>query len=146
MEIDKSGTFTAIAGGDDNSGIVDMQFVFNLFNPDTTFAALGETVKVGVPLDETNNEYPHFGDFTSGGGGDLTGREKNIRSIGIYIVIRSRLKPQLMSGNRLPVQTLSQVGDVTQRDTDHTSLGEGFLYKVFTTTVYARNFGREDFG
>lgn len=143
MQIDRFNNFTSIAGGEDAPGIVDLQFVFNLFNPDDTIGEAGVPIKVGVPLDAANSEFPHFGVF---GGDDLRGREKDIRSVEVTVVVRSRLKPQLISGSRVPVLTVNQVGDVLERSTNDPSLGEGYVYKIFTATVYLRNFGREEFG
>lgn len=136
MELEMSqngGPFQPIAGGVDAPGIVDIQFVFNLQDPD------GGITKVGVPLDEANRMYPDFSSDPS-----LLGREKDIRTVEIYLVVRSRVSSQLISGQQIPTQTIPQIGDVLQRESS--SLGEGFIYRVFSTTVYVRNMAREEFG
>ncbi|HWP93879.1 MAG TPA: prepilin-type N-terminal cleavage/methylation domain-containing protein [Thermodesulfobacteriota bacterium] len=134
------GPFQPIAGGVDAPGIVDIQYVFNLQDPD------GGITKVGVPLDAANRMYPDFESDPS-----LVGREKDIRSVEIYLITRSKVIPQLIRGGTLPVQTIPQVGDVLERTTDHASFGEnstgvGFMYRTFSTTVYVRNMAREEFG
>ena len=146
-----AGSFQAIAGGEIDgdqigAGIVDLQFVFNLQDSD------GGITRVGMPFDDAQT-VRQFADFTTVSSdmslsynGDMRGREKDTKTVEIYLVVRSRLKPQLMSGNRIPVQTLDAMGDVPERDTNHSSLGEGFIYKIFNTVVYLRNLGREEFG
>ena len=146
-----AGSFQAIAGGEIDgdqigAGIVDLQFVFNLQDSD------GGITRVGMPFDDAQT-VRQFADFTTVSSdmslsynGDMRGREKDTKTVEIYLVVRSRLKPQLMSGQRIPVQTLDAMGDVPERDTDHSSLGEGFIYKIFNTVVYLRNLGREEFG
>jgi len=140
MELDESNRFDPIAGGVDTAGIVDLQLVFNLQDPD------GGVTKVGLALDDSNRHYPDFNVVGSAPVGNLNGREKDIRAIEIYLVVSSRLKPQLLSGQRIPVKNFSSIGDVPLRQTSHSSLGEGFIYKVFSTVVYMRNFAREEFG
>ena len=146
-----AGSFQAIAGGEIDgdqigAGIVDLQFVFNLQDSD------GGITRVGMPFDDAQT-VRQFADFTTVSSdmslsynGDMRGREKDTKTVEIYLVVRSRLKPQLMSGNRIPVQTLDAMGDVPERETNHSSLGEGFIYKIFNTVVYLRNLGREEFG
>ncbi len=131
---------SAIAGGENSPGIVDLQFVFNLQNPD------GTTSKVGV-LDDTNA----FTDFTDpslveSGSGPHISRTKDTTTVQVYLVVRSRLKPQLMSGNAPPPKNLPQIGDRSLISTSEDSLGEGYIYKIFTTTVYLRNLSREEVG
>ncbi len=144
-----AGNFEAIAGGEIagdqiGAGIVDLQFVFNLQDAD------GGITRVGMSDDEDERQFADFtivsSDTSLSFNGDMRGREKDTRTVEIYLVVRSRLKPQLMSGQRIPVQTLDAMGDVTSRPTSHSSLGEGFIYKVFNTVVYLRNLGREEFG
>ena len=144
-----AGNFEAIAGGEIagdqiGAGIVDLQFVFNLQDAD------GGITRVGMADDEDERQFTDFtivsSDTSLSFNGDMRGREKDTRTVEIYLVVRSRLKPQLMSGQRIPVQKLDAMGDVPERDTDHSSLGEGFIYKIFNTVVYLRNLGREEFG
>jgi len=141
-EVNDSGSFDAMAGGADESGIVDLQFVFNLQDPD------GGTTKVGLKQDENLREFSDFTVVDSGTGTDLRGREKDITTIEIYLLVRSRLKPQLLSGSRIPDKTIEEIGDVAPRNTGDASLplGEGFIYKLFSTVIYARNLIREEFG
>jgi prepilin-type N-terminal cleavage/methylation domain-containing protein len=136
LEMSQNGSsFQPIAGGADAPGIVDLQFVFNLQDSD------GGITKIGVPLDAINRRFPDFQSEPS-----LLGREKDIRTVEIYLIVRSRIKPQLIRGQSVPIQTIPQVGDVLERQTSHSSLGEGFMYRVFSTTVYVRNMAREEFG
>jgi len=134
------GPFQPISGGTDAPGIVDIQYVFNLQDPD------GGITKVGVPLDAANRMYPDFQSDPS-----LAGREKDIRTVEIYLIARSKVIPQLIRGGALPVQTIPQVGDVLERQTNHASFGAnssgvGFMYRTYSTTVYVRNMAREEFG
>lgn len=138
-------TPSPISGGKDAPGIVDLQFVFNLQDTD------GGVTKVGVCSsssckDTTNRMFSDFAADPS-----LLGRQRDIRTVEIYLLVRSRVKPPLIQGSRIPVLTITGVGDVPQRQTSLTSdtfpaLGAGYIYKVFSTTVYIRNMAREDFG
>jgi prepilin-type N-terminal cleavage/methylation domain-containing protein len=157
MDENGAGNFQPIAGGEVDyedtagdgdqigAGIVDLQFVFNLQDSD------GGITRVGMPFDD-DEAVRQFADFTTVSSmslpynGDMRGREKDTRTVEIYLVVRSRLKPQLISGNRIPSQDLAALGDVAARTTSHSSLGEGFIYRVFNTVVYLRNLGREEFG
>lgn len=140
---DNSGSAQPVAGGDDAPGIVDVQFVFNLQVPD------GSVTRVGVPSDPGNCRFADFEELIDGTP-NITdpcyAREKDIRTVEIYLVVRSRIRPQMIAGQRIPLGTIPQVGDVLQRNTNHASLGEGFIYKVFSTTVFIRNMAREEFG
>jgi len=136
-----------IAGGVNSPGIVDMQFVFNLQNTD------GSTTKVGVP-NVSSTPQIEFADFTDptladssaqGSGLDIS-RIKDTKTVQIYLVVRSRLKPKLMSGSFAPSKDLPVIGDRLLIRTDDSTLGEGFIYKIFTTTVFLRNLSREDIG
>lgn len=151
MEENSSGTFQAIAGGEISGsqigpGIIDLQFVFNLQDPD------GGITRVGMPFDddETVRQFTDFTTVSSTGSlpynADMRGREKDTRTVEIYLVVRSRLKPQLISGSHIPSKNLNAMGDVTVRPTSQASLGEGYIYKVFNTVVYMRNLGREELG
>jgi hypothetical protein len=51
-----------------------------------------------------------------------------------------------MSGNAPPPKNLPQIGDRSLISTSEDSLGEGYIYKIFTTTVYLRNLSREEVG
>ena len=124
-----------------------MQFVFNLQDTD------GGTTKVGVP-NVSSTPQIEFADFTDptladssaqGSGLDIS-RIKDTKTVQIYLVVRSRLKPKLMSGGFAPSKDLPVIGDRLLIRTDDPTLGEGFIYKVFTTTVYLRNLSREDIG
>ncbi len=137
----------AIAGGANSPGIVDMQFVFNLQDTD------GSTTKIGVPNDLssppkafTDFTDPTLADSSAQGSGLNISRIKDTKTVQIYLVVRSRLKPKLMSGSFPPPKNLPEIGDRLLIRTDDPTLGEGFIYKVFTTTVYMRNLSREDIG
>jgi prepilin-type N-terminal cleavage/methylation domain-containing protein len=127
-----------IAGGVNAPGIVDFQLVFNLQDAD------GGITKVGVPLAANDGMYP---DFTAAA---LNGREQDIRSVEIYIVVKSKIKPQRMQGGQY-TQTLPAIADVLQRTVSSPSTTtnepeEGYTYRVLSTTVYMRNHSREEFG
>lgn len=136
-----------IAGGPNSPAIIDMQFVFNLLGTD------GSTTKVGVPnvVATPQIEFADFTDTTladssaQGSGPDIS-RIKDTKTVQIYLVVRSRLKPKLISGSFAPSKDLFEIGDRTFIETSDASLGEGFIYKVFTTTVYLRNLSREEIG
>ena len=132
------------ANNPDASGIVDLQFVFNLQRRD------GGMTKVGVPLDAANCRFPNFDELENEIGLDpntpCRSGEKDIRTIEIYLLVRSRVRPTLVQGKFTPLQSVPAIGDVLERDTDHASLGEGFMYRIFSTTVYVRNMAREEFG
>jgi len=124
-----------------------MQFVFNLQDTD------GSTTKIGVPNDLssppkafTDFTDPTLADSSAQGSGLNIRRIKDTKTVQIYLVVRSRLKPKLMSGSFPPPKNLPEIGDRLLIRTDDPSLGEGFIYKVFTTTVYMRNLSREDIG
>lgn len=143
------GNSLPIAGGVNAPGMVDLQFVFNLQDPD------GGITKVGVPTNAGNRRFSDFAALRAADPNNLLGREKDIRTVEIYLVVRSRIKPQLITGDRIDVRSVPQVGDVLQRNTDHASFGPiingvpdgvGFVYRVFSTTVYIRNMAREEFG
>ncbi len=131
---------SVIAGGENSPGIVDLQFVFNLQNPD------GTTSKVGVP--SGTNAFNDFTDpsLVESGSGPHVSRVKDTSTVQIYLVVRSRLKPQLMSGGPPPVKQLPGIGDRSQIFTSNTFFGEGYIYRIFTTTVYLRNLSREEVG
>jgi hypothetical protein len=127
-----------IAGGTNAPGIVDFQLVFNLQDAD------GGITKVGVPPAANNGKYP---DFTAAA---LNGREQDIRSVEIYIVVKSKIKPQKMQGGQY-TQTIPAIADVLQRtvatpSTTTNEPEEGYTYRILTTTVYMRNHSREEFG
>jgi len=138
MLSDFSGGYQPISGGINAPGIVDLQFVFNLQDAD------GNITKVGVPVENGN-----FADFTS----DplIAGREQDIRSVEIYLVVKSKVRVQKMQGG-FHFDKIPAIGDVLKRTTDPTEQGvtlepeDGFIYRVLSTTVYVRNNTREEFG
>ena len=144
----EGGNFQPISGplnanNPDASGIVDLQFVFNLQRTD------GGMTKVGVPLDAANCRFPNFDELENeilAGPTPCRSGEKDIRSVEIYLLVRSRVRPTLVQGQFTPLQSVPAIGDVLERDTDHASLGEGFMYRIFSTTIYIRNMAREEFG
>lgn len=130
-----SGAPLRFAGGEDAPAIVDMQFVFNLRDAD------GGLTKVGVPTDASRAMFSDFGAHQS-----LLGRESDIRSVEIYLLVRSRLRPQLMTGSPPGETSVPQLGDRLSRRTSHSSLDVGYVYRVYSTSVYVRNLSREEFG
>jgi len=138
MLSDFSGGYQPISGGTNAPGIVDLQFVFNLQDAD------GNITKAGVPVENGN-----FADFTS----DplITGREQDIRSVEIYLVVKSKVRAQKMQGG-FHIDNIPAIGDVLKRTTDPIEQGvtlepeDGFIYRVLSTTVYVRNNTREEFG
>jgi prepilin-type N-terminal cleavage/methylation domain-containing protein len=127
-----------IAGGVNAPGIVDFQLVFNLQDSN------GGITKVGVPLAANNGMYPNFTATA------LNGREQDIRSVEIYIVVKSKIKPQRMQGGQY-TQTLPAIADVLERtvtvpSTTTAEPEEGYTYRILSTTVYMRNHSREEFG
>jgi prepilin-type N-terminal cleavage/methylation domain-containing protein len=145
MQQNGAGSFQPIAGGSDAPGIVDIQFVFNLQDAD------GGITKVGICSstsckDTTNRMFSDFNADPS-----LLGRQKDIRSVEIYLLVRSRVRTPLIEGRTIPVQAIPAIGDVPQRQPSLTSdtfpsLRAGYMYRVFSATVYIRNMAREDFG
>jgi len=127
-----------IVGGPDSPGIVDFQLVFNLQD------SSGRLSKVGVPLSAADGLYP---DFSAAA---LSGREQDIRSVEIYIVVKSKMKPRKMTGGDF-TQSIPAIGDVLERTVDSPSSAtnepeEGYTYRILSTTVYMRNHSREEFG
>jgi prepilin-type N-terminal cleavage/methylation domain-containing protein len=133
-----NGQVLPIAGGVNASGIVDFQLVLNLQDSN------GGITKVGVPLAANNGMYPDFAAAA------LNGREQDIRSVEIYIVVKSKIKPQKMQGGQY-TQTLPAIADVLERtvavpSTTTAEPEEGYTYRIISTTVYMRNHSREEFG
>jgi hypothetical protein len=133
-----NGQVLPIAGGVNAPGIVDFQLVFNLQDSN------GGITKVGVPLAANNGMYPNFTATA------LNGREQDIRSVEIYIVVKSKIKPQRMQGGQY-TQTLPAIADVLERtvtvpSTTTAEPEEGYTYRILSTTVYMRNHSREEFG
>ncbi len=127
-----------IAGGANAPGIVDFQLVFNLQD------ANGAVTKVGVPLAANNGLYPDFTDTA------LNGREQDIRSVEIYLVVKSKIKPLKMQGGEY-TQTIPAFADVLERTVAAPSTTthepeEGYTYRILSTTIYMRNHSREEFG
>ena len=132
------GVARPIAGGPDAPGIADFQIVFNLQD------ANGGITKVGLPRSELNGTFPDFEDST------LIGREQDIRSIEIYLVVKSKAKPRTMPGGQVE-QTIPAIGDVLERTVESPSgvtnePEQGFTYRLLSTTIYMRNHSREEFG
>lgn len=132
------GPFLPIAGGVNSAGIVDLQMVFNLQDSD------GVITKVGVPLSAEDKEFP---DFSEEG---LLGREQDIRSVEIYLVVKSKIQPRRIRGgkNKATIPALGDAGERTVASPSSTTNEpeEGFIYSTFSTTIYLRNHTREEFG
>jgi hypothetical protein len=97
-----------------------------------------------VPLAANNGKYPDFSATA------LNGREQDIRSVEIYLVVKSKIKPQKMQGGQY-TQTIPAIADVLQRtvaspSTTTNEPEEGYTYRILSTTVYMRNHAREEFG
>lgn len=127
-----------IVGGPNSPGIVDLQLVFNLQD------SSGRLSKVGVPLSAADGLYPDFSATA------LNGREQDIRSVEIYIVVKSKMKPKKMTGGEF-TQSIPAIGDVLERTVDEPSAAtnepeEGYTYRILSTTIYMRNHSREEFG
>jgi type II secretory pathway pseudopilin PulG len=142
------GNFQPIAGGRDAPGIVDLQLVFNIQGLD------GVITKVGVPSDPPNRKFANFDELDDWIAAhpppDLLGRVgsvNDIRSVEIYLVVRSQTRPRKITGG-LFAQDISAIGDVDEKDLSDNFPDpvEGFIYRVFSTTVYVRNLAREEFG
>ena len=152
-----------IPGGLETPGIVDLQFVFHLQDPD------GQTSRVGMCLDGTCNDVNErvFDDFSEdivivddyygAGAGDGTedlrcclNREQDMRAVEIFLVVKSKGQPRQLTG-QLISQNIREIADVAERKVDIAQSNllepeEGFIYKVFSTTVYLRNISTEDYG
>ena len=163
------GEFMSIAGGEtdtpeglESPGVVDLQFVFNIQDPDGSISKVGKCDSNASPA--CNNTTDRlFDDFEENedvvtnfysNGDALTccsGREQDIRSVEIYLVLKSKIKPRKLRGG-LFSQTIPEFADVAERSPDTGNQSdflepeEGFMYRVFSTTVYMRNIAREDFG
>ena len=136
IEQDLNGVIDYLAGGSNAPGIMDLQLVFNLQDSD------GGITKVGVPTVAVDRRFSDFGADPS-----LVGRQKDISTVEIYLLVRSKIRPQkITTSGRVGVKTITQLGDRLTRMTDHASLGEGFIYRIYTTTVYLRNLATEQFG
>jgi len=166
--------FETIAGGEigtpgglETPGIIDMQFVFHVQDPD------GRISKVGFCDDGLCNDTDGriFDDFSEdivvvpgfyGPGGtdedDLrccTDREQDTRAVEIFLVVKSKNKAKQLGGNFFR-ENIRAIGDVDERiapkgtDTSGQSAlkepEEGFIYRVFSTTVYLRNLATENYG
>jgi|GEM_PF-993512 len=151
------GPFQPIAGGStadtpevlDAPGIVDLQFVFNMQNQDGSITKVGFCSTSTCPCDTSTSPDPPPATQSDFSCGPVRGREGNIRSVEIYLVVKSKTKPQNLSGGTFE-QTIPQLGDVLERTVDDPSdlkePEEGFIYRIHSTTVYPRNMAREDFG
>lgn len=130
-------------GGLEAPGIADLQFVFNLQNADGSLSKVG--VCEGTTCNDTSKNI--FTDFNQI---PISGREHDIRSIEVFLVIKSKSKPGKLSGG-FHKEEIPEIADVLERDTDtkQSTFKEpevGFIYRVHSTTVYPRNMSREDFG
>jgi hypothetical protein len=127
----------------ESPGIADLQFVFNLQNPDGTIS------KIGLCDGSTCNDAGKniFSDFNQN---QVDGREHDIRSIEIFLVIKSKIKPYKLSGGSYD-EVIPEIADVLERDSGLNQSvfkepEEGFIYRMHSTSVYPRNMSREDFG
>lgn len=132
--------FQPVAGGPDAPGIVDLQFVFNIQGSD------GVITKVGLPTDAENRRFINFDELEAQADPDL-GSASDIRSVEIYLVVRSQTRPRKLSGGFFR-QGIPAIGDVSEKLLTDSLPDpvEGFIYRVFSTVVYVRNLSREEFG
>jgi prepilin-type N-terminal cleavage/methylation domain-containing protein len=140
--------FQPIVGGQNAPGIVDMQFVFNIQGAD------GVITKVGVPSDHANRKFANFDELDDWlvahpppDPGSRVGNVNDIRSVEIYLVVRSETRPRKISGGFFG-QNIPAVGDVLEKQLSYNlpDPARGYIYRVFSTTVYVRNLAREEFG
>jgi hypothetical protein len=129
-----------IVGGPDAPGIVDMQLVFNIQGFD------GVITKVGVPSNPATRKFANFDELRAQNNPTLGG-VNDIRSVEIYLVVRSQTRPRKISGGFFG-QNIPAIGDVLQKKLSDNLAdpAEGYIYRVFSTTVYVRNLAREEFG
>jgi prepilin-type N-terminal cleavage/methylation domain-containing protein len=140
--------FQPIVGGPDAPGMVDLQFVFNIQGSD------GVITKVGVPSNTANRQFANFDELDDWleahpppDLGSRVGNLNDIRSVEVYLVVRSQTRPRKISGGFFR-QDIPEIGDVSQKalSDDLADPVEGYIYRVFSTTVYVRNLAREEFG
>jgi len=135
--------FQPIVGGRDAPGIVDLQLVFNIQGFD------GVITKVGVQSDG-NRKFANFDELEDANAADPAkgyGSVNDIRSVEIYLVVRSQTRPRKISGGFFR-QDIPAIGDVDEKELSDNLPDpvEGYIYRVFSTTVYVRNLAREEFG
>jgi len=132
--------FQPIVGGPDAPGIVDLQLVFNIQGFD------GVITKVGVVSNAANRQFANFDELEAQNDPTL-GSVSDIRSVEIYLVIRSQTRPRKISGGFFG-QNIPAIGDVLEKNLSDNLPDpvEGYIYRVFSTTVYVRNLAREEFG
>ncbi|MGB7293458.1 MAG: PilW family protein [Thermodesulfobacteriota bacterium] len=140
--------FQPMVGGPDAPGIVDLQLVFNIQGFD------GVITKVGVPSDTANRQFANFDELDDWiaahlppDPGSKVGNVNDIRSVEIYLVVRSQTRPRKISGGFFG-QNIPAIGDVEQKELSDNLPDpvEGYIYRVFSTIVYVRNLAREEFG
>jgi prepilin-type N-terminal cleavage/methylation domain-containing protein len=132
--------FQPIVGGADAPAIVDLQFVFNIQGSD------GVITKVGVPSDAAHRKFANFDELEAQNNPSLGG-PNDIRSVEVYLVVRSQTRPRKLSGGFFK-QNIPAIGDVLEKKLSDNLPDpvEGYIYRVFSTTVYVRNLAREEFG
>jgi prepilin-type N-terminal cleavage/methylation domain-containing protein len=132
--------FQPIVGGADAPAIVDLQFVFNIQGAD------GVITKVGMPSDPAHRQFADFDELEAENNPSLGGFN-DIRSVEVYLVVRSQTRPRKLSGGFFR-QNIPGIGDVAAKDLSDNLPDpvEGYIYRVFSTTVYVRNLAREEFG
>ncbi len=140
--------FQPIVGGLDAPAIVDLQFVFNIQGAD------GVITKVGVPSNTANRQFANFDELDDWleahpppDPGSRVGSLNDIRSVEVYLVVRSQTRPRKLSGGFFR-QNIPAIGDVLEKKLSDNLPDpvEGYIYRVFSTAVYVRNLAREEFG
>ena len=151
-------------------GVVDLQFVFNIQNPDGIMTRVGACTFPDETSDGTCDKGRLFNNFDQRSDRTLVagffppaglgltccfGREQDIRSVDITLVLKSKIKPvQIKSGfyqSRIPPyadvagkRAPKDIGDRGRQAGFNNEPQEGFIYRVFTTTVHLRNLTREE--
>jgi hypothetical protein len=109
---------------------------------------------VGLPSDTANRKFANFDELEDWiaahpppDPGSKVGNVNDIRSVEIYLVVRSQTRPRKISGGFFK-QNIPEIGDVSQKALSDNLADpvEGFIYRVFSTMVYVRNLAREEFG
>ena len=107
------GQFLPIAGGQEETedaleapGIADLQFVFNLQNADGTISKVG--LCDGSSCNDAGKNI--FTDFHQN---QVIGREHDIRSIEVFLVVKSKSKPNKLSGG-LHDEEIPEIADVLE--------------------------------
>lgn len=160
--LQNGGNAQPIAGGQGNTpgglespGIVDLQFVFNLQNADGTITKVGacdtntngEITNCPCNSTDTDLNQQNFSCDT------VENRFADVRSVEIYLVLKSKIQSEIKKSSfSKEQQSIPQIADVLERTVEQNENSNvinepeaGYVYRVYSTTVYLRNISREDF-